>query len=76
MVELAKRHDKQIVLTTHNPFVLDGLNLDDNEQRLYVVRRNADGETITDMIEKAPQNVKLFEAWMRGYIGGQPETIN
>lgn len=76
MVKLAKKHDKQIILTTHNPFVLDGLNLDDEEQRLYVVRRNADGETIADKIEKAPQNVKLSEAWMRGYIGGQPETIN
>ncbi len=76
MVKLAKKHDKQIILTTHNPFVLDGLNLDDEEQRLYVVRRNADGETIADKIEKAPPKVKLSEAWMRGYIGGQPETIN
>ncbi len=75
LVALAKKHDKQIILTTHNPFVLDGLDLNDPEQKLFVVRRNADGETIADSIDKAPSKIKLSEAWMRGYIGGQPETI-
>ena len=68
-------NNKQIILTTHNPFVLDGLDLNDPEQCLYVVRRNADGETIADKIDKQPKNVKLSEAWLRGYIGGNPETI-
>lgn len=75
LIELAKIHNKQLILTTHNPFVLDGLNLNDEEQSLFVVRRNADGETIADKITKQPKNVKLSEAWVRGYIGGQPETI-
>lgn len=75
IVTLAKKHDKQIILTTHNPFILDGLDLNDPEQKLFVVRRNADGETIADNIAKAPKKIKLSEAWMRGYIGGQPETI-
>lgn len=76
LVKLSKKHNKQVILTTHNPFVLDGLNLNDPDQALFVVRRNSDGETITDKIDKQPKNVKLSEAWMRGYIGGQPETIN
>ncbi len=75
LITLSKKHNKQIILTTHNPFVLDGLDLTDAEQKLFVVRRNADGETIADAITIPPKNVKLSEAWNRGYIGGQPETI-
>ncbi len=74
LVELAKKHNKQLILTTHNPFILDGLDLNDPEQKLFVVRRNGDGETIADDI-KPIEGVKLSEAWMRGYTGGQPETI-
>lgn len=75
LMELCKKHNKQVIFTTHNPAVLDGLNLDDPEQALFVIRRNADGETIADKIGQQPKNVKLSEAWERGYIGGQPETI-
>jgi predicted ATPase len=75
LVGLCKKHNKQVILTTHNPAVLDGLDLDDPEQSLFVIRRNADGETIADKIDKQPKGVKLSEAWERGYIGGQPETI-
>lgn len=75
LVELSKKHDKQVILTTHNPFILDGMDLNDPEQTLFVVRRNADGETIADRIDKPLSGVKLSEAWTRGYIGGQPETI-
>ena len=31
--KLLKPQDKQIILTTHNPAILDGLNLNDSEQR-------------------------------------------
>ncbi|OQP40071.1 hypothetical protein A4H97_17815 [Niastella yeongjuensis] len=75
LVELAKNHNKQLILTTQNPHVLDGLNLQDVEQSLFVIRRNSEGETIADKITKQPKNVKLSEAWIRGYIGGNPETI-
>lgn len=75
LVELCKNHNKQVIITTHNPFILDGLDLSDGSQSLFVVRRNSEGETIADKIEQQPKNVKLSEAWMRGYIGGQPETI-
>ncbi|MGB7892585.1 MAG: AAA family ATPase, partial [Microcoleus sp.] len=45
LVELAKKHDKQVIFTTHNPAVLDGLDLDDDEQRLFVISRNQLGYT-------------------------------
>ena len=37
LVALATKHDKQVIITTHNPAVLDGLDLNDEEQRLLVV---------------------------------------
>jgi predicted ATPase len=75
LVSLSKKYNKQVILTTHNPFVLDGLQLEDPDQSLFVVRRNTDGETIANKINSQPKNVKLSEAWTLGYIGGQPETI-
>src|SRR5690606_35148921 len=32
VVELAKKYDKQVICTTHNPAILDGLDLKDDEQ--------------------------------------------
>ncbi|WP_250465369.1 MULTISPECIES: AAA family ATPase [unclassified Caballeronia] len=75
LVELAKKNQKQVIFTTHNPAVLDGLNLDDDEQRLFVVRRNLDGKTMVDRVLKPRNfenlpNLKMSEAFMRGLIGG------
>jgi len=75
LVNLAKKSDKQVILTTHNPAVLDGLNLDDDEQRLFVVSRNMDGETQIERIGKPKSfgnlpHLKMSEAFMRGLIGG------
>ena len=80
MVRLAREHDRQIILTTHNPAVLDGLDLSDDEQILYAVERRSSGGTRVRRIE-APKPlpgdapVKLSEAFMRGYIGGLPRNF-
>ena len=78
LVELAKKHDKQVILTTHNPAILDGLNLDDEDQRLFTIYRNISGHTKAKRILKpqpleGQKSVKLSESFMRGYIGGLPE---
>nr|WP_249348384.1 AAA family ATPase [Pseudomonas carnis] len=66
--------DKQSILTTHNPAILDGLNLDDDDQRLFVVQRNVDGYTrIKRIRKKSDSNLKLSEMFMRGVIGGLPK---
>jgi predicted ATPase len=75
LAALAEKHGKQVIFTTHNPAILDGLNLNDPEQRLFVVSRNAVGHTKALRIEKKPtpangQSVKLSEQFLRGYIGG------
>ena len=40
IVKLAKENDKQVIVTAHNPGLLDGLNLNDEDQRLFVISRN------------------------------------
>lgn len=49
--DLAKKYDKQFFVTTHNPAILDGINLGDDEQRLIVVSRNEQGHTCCDHIK-------------------------
>ncbi|MEG3842225.1 AAA family ATPase [Microcoleus sp. herbarium14] len=80
LVELAKKHDKQVIFTTHNPAVLDGLDLDDDEQRLFVIYRNQLGHTKARRILKpkpleGQEPVRLSEAFLRGYIGGLPKNF-
>lgn len=80
LVGLSKQYDKQSIFTTHNPAVLDGLNLDDDEQRLFVVYRNKSGHTALRRIFKpktleGQTPVKLSEAFLRGYIGGLPKNF-
>lgn len=75
LASLAEKHGKQVIFTTHNPAILDGLNLHDPEQRLFVISRNAVGHTKALRIEKKPmasngQATKLSEQFLRGYIGG------
>ena len=78
LVGMAKRNDKQVILTTHNPAVLDGLDLNDDDQRLFVVQRNRHGRTEAVRRKKpagsdAPR--KLSEMFMAGLIGGLPKAF-
>lgn len=80
LCDLAKKYDKQIFLTTHNPAILDGIDLNDEEQKLFVVSRNKLGHTrmknITAKEKPTSSNdepLKLSEAFLRGYLGGLPK---
>lgn len=74
--ELAVKNGKQVLITTHNPAILDGLNLNDGSQRLYVVIRNDEGKTQAKRIQTkeqtGEQRMMLSEMWMKGLIGGVP----
>ena len=79
LTDLAKKYDKQIFLTTHNPAILDGINLNDEEQKLFVVSRNDLGHTqlkkltVDDYpIDEDGERLHLSEAFLRGYLGGLP----
>lgn len=78
MVALAKKYNKQLIVTTHNPAILDGLDMNDEEQRLLVVSRNTDGYTRVRPIEneKMVKSEKpLSELWTKGFIGGLPNNF-
>lgn len=76
LVNVAKLTDKQVILTTHSPYALDGLDLADDEQRLFVVRRNIDGHT---KVKRVPyiqdRKLPLSEIWMSGVLGGLPDNF-
>lgn len=79
----AKEKHKQAILTTHNPAILDGIDIFNDEHRLFVIERNKDGYTQCRRIGP-PEGVtrqewgsqyfgmKLSEIWMAGAIGGMP----
>ena len=78
LVGLSKKNEKQVLMTTHNPATLDGLDLNDAEQRLFVVRRNIDGHTIATRITEKPKTsipMKLSEMWIKGLLGGLPDNF-
>ncbi len=80
LVELAKKYDKQVICTTHNPAILDGLDLHDDDQRLYTVQRDTDGRTGVNRVkppklEPGTSPMKLSIAFLNGLIGGLPENF-
>ena len=78
LVALAKKHGKQIIATTHNPAILDGLDLNDDEQKLMVVQRSTDGYTKVRTLRKdetVNSDLSLSQLWLRGFIGGLPNNF-
>ena len=83
LIEIAKKNNKQVFVTTHNPAILDGLNLNDDSERLFKVERNDDGATQlkrigVDDLPKPKRNgqvLRLSEAFMRGLLGGLPTNF-
>lgn len=76
LIKLAKKHKKQIIATTHNPAVLDGMNLFDEKVVLNVVYRTIDGDTrVNRILPSSELSIPLSEAWMKGYIGGLPDNF-
>ncbi len=77
--DLAVKQNKQVLITTHNPAILDGINLFDENQRLFVVKREDEGYTKVERLKLKPKvkekDIKLSEMWMRGYLGGVPNNF-
>ena len=72
---------RQILLTTHNPLVLDGLPLQDERVRLFTVSRTGSGRTsvrrvaVDDSLrERAEQGWSLSRLWVMGHLGGVPDV--
>lgn len=73
---------RQALLTTHNPLVLDGLDLRNDRIRLLTVGRNATGATRIDRVQVGPEMLKAIEGglalsnlWIMGRLGGAPDLF-
>lgn len=73
--------DKQILLTTHNPLVLDGLPLDNDDVRLFAVGRSRKGWTTVNRVQVRLADLQkngdiwtVSRLWVMGHFGGIPDV--
>jgi predicted ATPase len=66
-------------LTTHNPLVLDGIDILDERVRLFAIDRDPNGYTrinrvtvTEELLEKGKQGLALSDLWVMGLLGGVP----
>lgn len=79
---LLDRQYRQVLLTTHNPIVLDGLPLRDDRVRLFAVDRSKSGQTVVNRVEvndsmlnSAEKGIPLSQQWVMGNFGGVPSGV-
>lgn len=72
---------RQILITTHNPQVLDGLPLRDDRVRLFTVARTDAGRSVIRRVEvdekllaMAEKGWTLSRLWVMGHLGGVPNV--
>jgi hypothetical protein len=82
-VENILLHGRQVLLTTHNPLVLDGLDLGDDRVRLFAVSRDASGHSVVRRVpvrdfaalkEKYGEHA-VSRLWIEGRLGGMPDNV-
>lgn len=73
---------RQVLLTTHNPLVLDGLDLGDDRIRLFTVGRDRLGHTRVKRVpvknfadlKKKHGPYAVSRMWVEGRLGGMPDV--
>ena len=78
---LMAKGQRQVLLTTHNPLVLDGLPLQNGQVRLFTVSRTKSGSTSVRQVvvddelrAKAERGWSLSRLWTMGHLGGMPNV--
>ena len=70
---------KTVFMTTHNPHVLDGLNLADERIRLFAINKNKYGYAELNRIQISQELLEtgqsLSRLWINGLLGGVPELL-
>ena len=81
MVEWVLDRERQMLITCHNPLVLDGLPLQDERVRLFAVDRSYGGMTVIRrvvvdeaLVAKAKEGWPLSRLWILGHLGGVPNV--
>jgi energy-coupling factor transporter ATP-binding protein EcfA2 len=78
---LSANDDRQVLMTSHNPAVLDGLPLQDDRVRLFTVDRDNRGRTVVKRVAVTPELLglaskgwTLSRMWMNKLLGGMPSV--
>ena len=73
------QHKKHVFLTTHNPLVLDGLDLRNDDIRLFALDRDSHGYAQIKRIlvsqELINEGQPLSRLWINGRLGGVPTPL-
>ena len=75
-------NNKQVIVTAHNPSILDGISIADDRIRLFAVDRDLEGLTVIKRVEiteellrmSKEKDMPLSRLWVEGYIGGVPSV--
>ncbi len=71
--------NKTVFMTTHNPLVLDGLDLSNDNIRLFTTDRNKEGLVVIRRVQVSEEllnmNQPLSRLWINGLLGGVPELL-
>jgi predicted ATPase len=80
--QVVREGKRQILATTHNPLVLDGLDLTNDAIRLFAVDRAESGITrvtrvqvSTELLAEAEKGMPLSRLWVMGRLGGIPRGL-
>ena len=77
--EQINNNNKHVFLTTHNPLVLDGLDLSNDDIRLFTVERNRNGYAQIKRIKVSQELIDegqpLSRLWINGRLGGVPDLL-
>ena len=77
--KLILKTEKTVFLTTHNPLVLDGLDIQNEDIRLFTMDRNKEGHAKIRRVKVEQslidENQPLSRLWVNGRLGGVPELI-
>jgi hypothetical protein len=72
---------RQVLLTTHSPLALDGLDLSDDRIRLFAVERDPRGSTAcrrvtvsAEVLDTSDPDRSLSQLWIMGRLGGVPDV--
>ncbi len=73
------KNGKTAFLTTHSPLVLDGLDITNDDIRLFAVDRNSKGHSQITRITVSPELLaegqSLSRLWINGRLGGVPTLL-